>query len=86
MPQMKRDVFGSDKRGYEMYLFFKDRVKDGDEWDEDAYLLQNATVAEEIAKGNYVDGLQHYYDQGFIGLTEGPWPFQKREIASNGTV
>lgn len=57
--------WGKLEKGYELYIFFKLRVAMRDEWDEEAYLREHGDVAQAVKDRQWVDGLQHFMEDGF---------------------
>uniref|UniRef100_A0A383VMK3 Uncharacterized protein n=1 Tax=Tetradesmus obliquus TaxID=3088 RepID=A0A383VMK3_TETOB len=69
---------------YQLYLFFKLRVANMDEWDEARYFEHNPEAAALVAKRHYVDGLHHFMVEGFEkGAVSCWWRHQEPRTTSS---
>lgn len=68
-PEFRQDKLDN----YNMYIFFKLRVAMRDEWDEEAYLHMYADVADAIERREWIDGLQHFLEDGFRDNRRSCW-------------
>ena len=79
LPEFKANAIDD----YAMYLFFKTRVTLRDEWDEEQYLLKHEDVANAVERRLFIDGLQHYLEDGFDAGYSSCWIRQGGELDSS---
>jgi hypothetical protein len=76
LPEFKAEDLKDDPNlekggGYPLYLYFKLKVAQGMEWDEERYLAEHPEVGERIKARQVIDGLQHFMEKGFAAGWEG---------------
>ena len=58
---------------YDLYLFFKMRVLQKDEWLDEDYLARHPDVGKLVKEGKHCDGMQHFVSKGFWEGRETCW-------------
>jgi hypothetical protein len=76
LPEFEAEDFKDDPNlekggGYPLYLYFRSKVAQGMEWDEERYLAEHPEVGERIKDRRIIDGLQHFMEEGFVAGWKG---------------
>ena len=75
LPELTKKTFtDSPEKNYALYLYSKLKVAQRQEWDEDGYLSNVPEAETAIKEQKYVDGLQHFFDEGLAAAeSRGAW-------------
>ena len=74
----KQDFPESPEAQYALYLYCKLKVTQRQEWDEEGYLLGTPEAAQAVKGNSSVDGLQHFFHEGFLAGARGAWMTERK--------
>jgi hypothetical protein len=71
--ESSRQEYAEADKDFALYLYFKLKVIQRQDWDEERFLENLPEVRKAVEEQKYVDGLQYFVEQGFAGNATGAW-------------
>ena len=83
LPESSEQEHAEADQDYGLYLYFKLKIAQRQDWDEERFLTSAPEVKKAIEKHQYVDGLQYFVEQGFAGNATGAWVPENHDTSLN---
>jgi hypothetical protein len=80
--ESSRQEYAEADKDFALYLYFKLKVIQRQDWDEERFLENLPEVRKAVEEQKYVDGLQYFVEQGFAGNATGAWVPEKLRCQS----
>jgi len=79
--ESSRQEYAEAEQDYGVYLYFKLKVAQRQEWDEEGFLGKYPEVKKALDERLYVDGLQYFVEKGFAENSTGAWIPENRDLS-----
>jgi rhamnogalacturonyl hydrolase YesR len=79
LPESTRQEYAEAAQDYDLYLYLKLKVAQRKDWDEEGYLNSLPEARKATGEQKYVDGLQHFINEGFAKNASSAWVTENRD-------